>query len=68
MINLTPITTYHAIPIYVKQHRKNKGSWLQWVYDDVQYGVPITTMNESLSKAKQMIDAMLALEGMGESA
>lgn len=68
MINLTQVTTYHAIPIYIKQLKRNKGTWLQWVHDDVQYGVPVTTLGDALGKAKQMIDAMLALEAMGETA
>lgn len=70
MINPTPVTTYQTIPIYLKQHNKNsKGTWLQWVYDGIQYGVRVTTVGESLHKAQQMIDAMLALqETMGKSA
>jgi hypothetical protein len=68
MINLTPLTTYQAIPIYLKQLKKNKKVWLHWMYDGVQYGVPVTSLTESLNKAQQMIDAMLALEEIGEPA
>jgi hypothetical protein len=60
MSNLTPVTTYHTIPIYLREHHKRR-VWLQWVYDDIQYGVPVTTLNEAIAKAQQMIDATLAL-------
>jgi hypothetical protein len=68
MINLTPVTIYHTIPIYLKEHKRKKASWLQWVHDGIQYGVPVTTLGDALNKAQQMIDAMLALESMGKSA
>lgn len=68
MINLTPVTTYHSIPIYLKPLKQQKEMWLQWVYEGIQYGVRVSTLGESLFKAQQMIDAMLELEAMGEIA
>ena len=49
MANLTPVTTYQTIPIYLNKLKKNKGCWLQWVYQGIQYGVPVTTINEASS-------------------
>ena len=65
MINLTPVTTYHTIPIYLKPLKKEKELWLKWVHEDIQYGVRVSTLNESIYKAQQMIDAMLELEAIG---
>jgi hypothetical protein len=62
MTNLTPVTTYQTIPIYLHKVKKNKRVWLQWVYQGIQYGVPVTTVNEALLKARQVIDATLALQ------
>lgn len=66
MINLTPITTYHEIPIYLKTLKKEKEAWLQWVYEGIQYGVRVTTLRDSMYKAQQMIDAILELEAMAQ--
>lgn len=63
MTNLTPVTTYQAIPIYLNKLKK-KRVWLQWVYEGIQYGVPVTTLNEALLKAQLMIDATLALQAV----
>ncbi|MFB2921676.1 MULTISPECIES: hypothetical protein [Aerosakkonema] len=68
MINLTPITTYHTIPIYLKTLKKEKEVWLQWVYEGIQYGVRVTTLRDSMYKAQQMIDAILELEAMAQIA
>ncbi|GEM_PF-6117200 len=68
MMNLTPVSTYHTIPIYLKTLNKEKETWLKWAYEGIQYGVRVSTLGESLYKAQQMIDAMLELEAMGEIA
>lgn len=68
MMNLSPISTYHSIPIYLKELKKEKEMWLQWVYEGIQYGVRVSTLGESLFKAQQMIDAMLELEAMAQAA
>lgn len=65
MNNLTPVTTYQTIPIYLNKLKKKKRVWLQWVYEGIQYGVPVTTLNEAMQKAQQMIDATLALTLQG---
>ncbi len=67
MANLTPVTTYQTIPIYLNKLKKNKGCWLQWVYQGIQYGVPVTTINEAIQKAKEVIDATLMLQAQAMS-
>lgn len=62
MVKTTPVTTYHAIPIYLRPFKKKGEMWLQWKYEGIQYGVRVSNMTESLFNAKQMIDAMLELE------
>lgn len=62
MVKSTPVTTYHAIPIYLRPLKKKREMWLQWKYEGIQYGVRVSNMGQSLYNAKQMIDAMLELE------
>lgn len=68
MTELNPITTYHAIPIYLKQADKGRGIWIQWQRGRIRYGIPVTTMEEALNKAWAMIDAMLELEVLKRTA
>lgn len=62
MVKSTPVTTYHAIPIYLRPFKRKHEMWLQWKYEGIQYGVRVSDMAQSLYNAKQMIDAMLELE------
>lgn len=62
MVKTTPVTTYHAIPIYLRPFKRKGEMWLQWKYEGIQYGVRVSDMGQSLYNAKQMIDAMLELE------
>ncbi|HEY9751105.1 MAG TPA: hypothetical protein V6C63_20645 [Allocoleopsis sp.] len=68
MAQLKPYTTYHTIPIYLKQSEQNRGLWLQWQRGKVRYGIRVTELNEALSKAWAMIDAMLELEVLRHTA
>ncbi len=68
MMNLTPLTTYHTIPIYLKPLNKNKEMWLKWVHEGIHYGIRVSNLTESIYKAQQMIDATLELEAMAEVA
>lgn len=62
MVKSTPVTIYHAIPIYLRPFKKKREMWLQWKYEGIQYGVRVSNIGHSLYNAKQMIDAMLELE------
>ena len=68
MADLKPITTYHTIPIYLRKTCPNRGVWLQWQRGKVRYGIRVTTLNEAMSKAWAMIDAMLELEVIQKTA
>lgn len=63
-----PITTYHTIPIYLKETPSRRGLWLQWQRGKIGYGIRVTTLNEAMSKAWAMIDAMLELEVLRRAA
>lgn len=68
MADLQPIATYHTIPIYLKGTQSSRGLWLQWQRGKIGYGIPVTTLNEALSRAWAMIDAMLELEVLRRTA
>lgn len=68
MSHLKPYTTYHTIPIYLKQSEQSRGLWLQWQRGKVRYGIRVTELNEALGKAWAMIDAMLELEVLRRTA
>lgn len=61
MADSKPVEIYCSIPIYLKRIDR-RTVWLQWQWHEIRYGVPITTPEEAIWKARTIIDAMLALE------
>lgn len=56
------LTTYNAIPIYLKQPEASGMTWLQWERGTIRYGVPVTTLESALHQVQIVIDVMLSLE------
>ncbi|OLP19574.1 hypothetical protein BST81_04745 [Leptolyngbya sp. 'hensonii'] len=61
MVESNPVEIYCSIPIYYRRIDK-RTLWLQWQREEVRYGVPVTTLEEALDKARVIIDATLELE------